>query len=89
MYSLPSYEHRFFIDLNMWVDRLAYSPDGCVLASADRNENIIHLWDAQTGEKIRTLGRVEGEISSLTYASDGRVLASNGADNIICLWGKR
>ena len=61
-----------------------FSPDGTTLVSA--NFKTIHLWDARTGESKRTLTGHTDRISSLSFSSDGRTLASGSDDKTIRLW---
>jgi WD40 repeat protein len=64
----------------------AFSADAALLATAtDKGE--VRLWDVATGkEQFATRGHV-GEVSSLAFRPDGKVLASGGRhDNRIKLW---
>ena len=61
-----------------------YSPDGNTLASTDRN--VIHLWDAHSGELLRTLTGHIGYIYSIAFSPDGRTLTSGGRDGTMLLW---
>lgn len=52
---------------------LAFAPDGKTLASAGRRA--VKLWDAQTGEPVRTLQPDRGGICTVAFSPDGRMLA--------------
>jgi WD40 repeat protein len=76
------------------IKALAFSPDGRILASSSDDLTII-LWDVATGTKLRTLrghsGWLDccfgnGGVETLAFISDGRILASGGADGTIVLW---
>ena len=62
-----------------------YSPDGRMLASAGELQHI-KLWDAQTGDLIRTLPGHADRIRSLAFHPDGRRLASCDMSGGVKLW---
>src|SRR5438067_1326087 len=70
------------------IFRIAWSPDGRVLASGD-NDNTIRLWDGRTGQPLRTLEGHPLYATSLAWSPDGRVLVSGSGDNTIRLWDGR
>ncbi len=49
-------------------------------------DNLIHVWDAETGKKVRTLAGHKGNPVSLDFTRNGRILASSGWDGRIRLW---
>ncbi len=69
-----------------WITAVAFSPDGVLLASADRAGGL-HLWEAETGNEYLTLGGHGGQsINGLSWRSDSNVLASAGNDGAVRLW---
>ncbi len=68
-----------------WIGRIAWSPDGKILASPSK-DHTIRLWDAQTGQHLRTLKGHSGIVSSVAWSPDGKALASGSTDNTIRLW---
>ena len=46
----------------------------------------IRLWDASTGRQIRVLEGHTGDITSLSFSADGRLLASKSWDGTVRLW---
>jgi WD40 repeat protein len=68
------------------VNRVVFSSDGKILASAS-NDGTIILWDAATrkplGPPLRGYG---GVISDLAFTSDGKILASDSGNGIVLLW---
>jgi len=67
-----------------WVDSLAFSADGKLLASGSSQ---IQLWDLSTHQIIGIpfLGHV-GKINSISFSPDGKMLASAGNDGAVILW---
>lgn len=60
-----------------------FSPDGKMLATDhaeplnNKLDNGVVLWDIQTGEKLKTIHHFPGEIRSIRFTPDGRLLAIN------------
>ena len=67
------------------VKSVAFSPDGKTLASGG-GDNVIHLWDVETGKsKIALIGHTHW-VFSLAFSPDGKTLASGSVDSDIRLW---
>ncbi|MFD0209925.1 PQQ-binding-like beta-propeller repeat protein [Streptomyces hirsutus] len=60
---------------------LAFSPDGHALATASSGNRLVKTWDARTGQ-LRDSFRVNGEVESLAFSSDGRTLAVSSARGV-------
>ncbi len=63
---------------------ISFSPNGKVLASLSSDE-IIKLWDRETGREIRTLKGYNESFRSVSFSPDGKILAAGGDKNIL-LW---
>jgi WD40 repeat protein len=55
--------------------RVAFTPDGAILATASLSENIV-LWDLKTGKKLRELVGHSDPVVAISISADGRMLAS-------------
>ncbi len=76
-----------------WIQSMALSPDGRVLASAGLG-NAIKLWDTVKGRELRTLVADNNFVYSIAFSPDGRTLASGDAgpgreNKAIELWDVR
>jgi WD40 repeat protein len=70
------------------VTSLSYSPDGRALA-ATGGRGPVRLWNADTGETLRTLAGGEESntrTSSLAFAADGRRIARTRSNTTPTLW---
>jgi WD40 repeat protein/tRNA A-37 threonylcarbamoyl transferase component Bud32 len=75
------------------VYHAAFSPDGRLLASASRAAvvdgrrfpGVIKIWDAVTGQEIRTLAGHPGSVAYLAFSPGGQLAAAE-ADGTITLW---
>jgi predicted NACHT family NTPase len=67
------------------VDSVAFSPDGARVLSGS-GDNTLKLWDAASGQLIRTFeGHTRG-VSSIAFSPDGARVLSGGGDKTLKLW---
>ena len=67
---------------------LIFSPNGKILLDPKSKgwQNLIQLWDVDTGTDLGTLsGHTEG-IETLVFSHDGKTLASGSQDGTVLLW---
>jgi WD40 repeat protein/predicted Ser/Thr protein kinase len=67
-----------------YVLGVAYSRDGRRVASAS-NDRTIRIWDAATGQAIRTLTATK-QVWAVAFHPDGARLASAGSEGEVILW---
>jgi len=68
-----------------WIYCTAFSPDGVLVASSDRNGGLF-VWEAETGRIYQDLRGHGGAVTGLSWRSDSNILASCGQDGTIRLW---
>ncbi|WMP17300.1 nSTAND1 domain-containing NTPase [Thiothrix lacustris] len=81
----PEHMQTPALNLGASVFALAYSPDSKTIAT-DSNDNTVGLWDATSGQLLKTLQGHTGFVNALVYSPNGKVIASGSADNTIRLW---
>src|SRR5262249_29269614 len=69
----------------VWVSGLAFSPDGATLAGGSSPHGGVTFWDVATGRRLRQFAP-EKSIHRLALSPDGKVLATVGVENAVCLW---
>jgi WD40 repeat protein len=52
-------------------------------------DGFVKLWDARTGQLLRTSGEGKSPITSLAYGRNGRLLAAGSGDNQVSVWDTR
>jgi WD40 repeat protein len=57
------------------VQGLAFSPNGRFLATGGYYNQTVWLWDAQSGQKVRTFKGLTGLVNGVAFSPDGRRLA--------------
>ncbi|MFH1111180.1 MAG: adenylate/guanylate cyclase domain-containing protein [Planctomycetota bacterium] len=68
-----------------WIGRIAWSPDGRLIASPSMDMSI-RLWDAENGKETRRFEGHQHGVNSVVFSPDGARLASGSYDNTVCLW---
>jgi WD40 repeat protein len=63
----------------------AWSPDGRRIAST-REDNIVQLWEAKTGEVLNVLLTNQGSANIVAWSPDGRLLAVTNDIGSVQLW---
>jgi WD40 repeat protein len=61
------------------INSVVFSPDGHLLASAGWDRTL-RLWDAASGQLLRTINAHSHNINSVVFSPDGRYLASGSYD---------
>ena len=68
------------------VSRVAFSPDGLHLASGEV-DGTVTIWDARTGNRLRTCHAHVWDVRALAFSPDGRYLATGGrGDRLAKVW---
>ena len=69
------------------IESVAYSPDGTKIIS-DSWDRTIKIWDANTGECLKTLEGHLDYVYSVAYSPDGTKIVSGSSDHTIKIWGE-
>jgi RNA polymerase sigma factor (sigma-70 family) len=73
-----------------WAFRIAFSPDGKVLAAAPGDvtghDSKIILYGVASGKELRRLGGGQGPVRAFAFAPDGKSLAVTAGDRTVGVW---
>ncbi|PQO37035.1 hypothetical protein C5Y96_07710 [Blastopirellula marina] len=67
---------------------LAFSPDGSLLAAADK-DRVIYVWELATKKRTHTFTGHLKAVTSLAFSPDGKTLLSSSEDTTLLLWNVR
>jgi len=81
----PMTVQRTLIGQERAVSCVAYSPDGKILATAQAGT--VNRWDALTGEPVGQALVHSGDVASMAFSRDGRLLATGTYDKSVRIWG--
>jgi WD40 repeat protein len=83
--DLPQGVSRVFGNTRMrhgdWVNVVAFSPDGALLASSSR-DGTVKIWDLGNGREVRTYRGQKEPVRALAWSPDGKWIASAGGNEI-------
>lgn len=85
LYEAQSLTQVRFIPTRSFVQSIAFSPDGALLASSFLDGKIL-LWQVADGSLAATLEGHTEAITSLAFSPDGTRLASGGNDDTVRIW---
>lgn len=69
----------------IWVNGLAYSPDGKLIASTSM-DGLVRLWNAENGSIVNVLNGINFASACPCFSPDGKCLITSSADNTIRIW---
>ena len=82
------------MDQQAAVSSVAVSPDGSLIASAaggvyigvSRDSGCVHIWDAATGQRLRTIKVTAGSVSSVAFHPGGNTIVTACTKGIVAVW---
>ena len=68
------------------VERVSFSPDGDLLASAS-DDGTLGVWRVSDGAMLRLLEAHTSDVVDVAFSPDGTILVSGSSDGTARLWG--
>ncbi len=85
LYDTANHQEIALLAGHTSIESVAFSPDGGTIAGGSRGATI-QLWDADTGEPLRSFTGHRSKVTSVVFSPDGRKLASASGDYTARLW---
>lgn len=74
VWNVATGQPHFTLETGSLTENIAFSPDGTLLAAGGWRGGVA-LWRTQDGQSLKTLGRLNGQITSIDFSPDGMLLA--------------
>ena len=84
LYDAGTLGQVYFMEVDVGVRSISFSPDGNLLA-VGTNDGRIQLWEVSSGTLIRSLKGHYGAVEDVTFSPSGELLAS-GSGLDVRLW---
>ena len=81
-------ERRMLAGHAAGIHRLAFSPDGTMLATAS-SDRTVKLWDPATGSLRRTLAYYPDRVTNCAFSRGGTLLATGTPSGVLHVWDTR
>jgi len=86
VYDIETHVVQHVISSGQWVQSIAYSPDGKMLATGTSwRENGVQIWDAGTGQSIGKFA-VDNNVGRVRFSPDGDFIAAGTWDRKVFIW---
>jgi WD40 repeat protein len=69
-----------------YVDAVAVSPNGKLVASGALHDPILRLWDVATGKPLHQIGTEDDWVTTCAISADGKIVVSGGQNGTIQIW---
>lgn len=74
-----------FLESGGWLSSVAFSPDGRLVAAGHIKDNLVEVWEVESGRLLHTFHGHAEWVPSVAFSPDGRRLAAGG-DSTVEVW---
>lgn len=78
------FSHLRMHNKSTWA--VAFSPDSRFIAAASDNDHSVRIWEASTGECLRTLVGHRSSIRAVAFSPNGQLFVSGSEDQTLRIW---